>query len=76
MSLISCQSISKTFGVRPLFENVSNTISEGERIGLIGPNGSGKTTLVQILSAAMDADEGKVAFRRPPPELCPAGARF
>ncbi len=50
MSLISCQNISKTFGVRTLFQNLSIVVSEGERIGLIGPNGSGKSTLVSILA--------------------------
>lgn len=64
MSLISCQSISKTFGVRPLFQNLSIVISEGERIGLIGPNGSGKSTLVSILAGLEKADDGVVAFRR------------
>lgn len=62
--LISSQSVSKTFGAKPLFENVTLTISEGERIGLIGPNGSGKSTLVQILAGMQDPDDGLVAFRK------------
>jgi ATP-binding cassette subfamily F protein uup len=64
MSLISCQNISKTFGVRPLFQNLSIVISEGERIGLIGPNGSGKSTLVSILAGVEKPDDGIVAFRK------------
>src|SRR6476646_3394195 len=64
MSLISCQNISKTFGVRKLFENLSIVIAEGERIGLIGPNGSGKSTLVSILAGIETADDGVVAFRK------------
>ena len=64
MSLISCQNISKTFGVRPLFENLSIVISEGERIGLIGPNGSGKSTLVSILAGVEVPDDGIVACRK------------
>jgi ATP-binding cassette subfamily F protein uup len=62
--LISCQSISKTFGARPLFENISLTISEGERIGLIGPNGAGKSTLIQILAGIQTPDSGSVSLRK------------
>jgi len=62
--LISCQSIGKTFGARPLFENISLTISEGERIGLIGPNGAGKSTLIQILAGTQTADAGSVSLRK------------
>lgn len=62
--LISCQSISKTFGARPLFENISLTISDGERIGLIGPNGAGKSTLIQILAGVQTPDSGGVSLRK------------
>jgi len=62
--LISCQSITKTFGARPLFENISLTISEGERIGLIGPNGAGKSTLIQILAGLQTPDSGSVSLRK------------
>ena len=64
MALISCQSISKTFGARPLFENLSLTIDSGERIGLIGPNGAGKSTLIQILAGVQTPDDGIVTFRK------------
>jgi ABC transport system ATP-binding/permease protein len=62
--LINCQSITKTFGARPLFANISLTVSEGERIGLIGPNGAGKTTLMQILAGIQEPDSGTVSIRR------------
>jgi len=48
--IVNAQEITKAFGANPLFQNVSFTISEGDRIGLIGPNGSGKTTLLRILA--------------------------
>ncbi len=62
--IINAQEISKAFGAKPLFQNVSFTISEGDRIGLIGPNGSGKSTLLRILAGLMDADSGNVAARK------------
>src|SRR3954468_6257621 len=62
--LVSCNSLSKTYGSRTLFENISLGISEGERLGLIGPNGSGKSTLLKILSARMEPDSGTVSLRR------------
>ena len=45
--IISAHDLSKKFGVAPLFQNISFTVSEGDRIGLIGPNGSGKSTLLR-----------------------------
>src|SRR6476469_9375321 len=62
--LESCSGISKSFGSRVLFENISLGISEGERLGLIGPNGSGKSTLLTILSGEVEPDSGSVSMRR------------
>jgi len=62
--IINAQKISKAFGANPLFQNVSFTVSEGDRIGLIGPNGSGKSTLLRILGGAVEADAGAVAVRK------------
>ena len=62
--LASCSSLSKTYGSRILFENISLGISEGERLGLIGPNGSGKSTLLKILSGRLEPDSGTVSLRR------------
>ncbi len=62
--IINAQAISKAFGAKPLFQEVSFTVSEGDRIGLIGPNGSGKSTLLRILAGTEDADDGNVAFRK------------
>ena len=62
--LLSCQNISKSFGVRPLFEGLSFGLSEGERTGLIGPNGAGKSTLLKILAGSETPDSGAVTPRR------------
>ena len=62
--LINVRSISKAFGAEPLFQNVSFTVSEGDRIGLIGPNGSGKSTLLRILAGTENTDDGEIAFRK------------
>jgi len=62
--ILNAQQISNAFGVAPLFRNVSFTVSEGDRIGLIGPNGSGKSTLLKILAGRIPADDGEVAVRK------------
>src|SRR5258706_6497258 len=59
--LLSCQSLSKSFGARPLFEDISLSISDGDRLGLIGPNGSGKSTLLRVLAGRQSPDPGSTA---------------
>jgi ATP-binding cassette subfamily F protein uup len=62
--LINLQEISKAFGAAPLFENVTMTVSDGDRIGLIGPNGAGKSTLLQILAGVQNPDKGIRSVRK------------
>ncbi len=62
--LLVANGIGKSFGARPLFDNLSLAISEGERLGLIGPNGSGKSTLLRILAGAIAPDSGTISVRR------------
>ncbi len=62
--IISAQGLSKRYGVAPLFQNISFTVSEGERIGVIGPNGSGKSTLLEMLIGRVKPDSGDVAIRK------------
>ena len=62
--IISAQGLSKKFGVEPLFRNISFTVSQGDRIGVIGPNGSGKSTLLEILAGRIKPDSGDVAVRK------------
>jgi ATP-binding cassette subfamily F protein uup len=62
--IISVQSLTKRFGVAPLFRNLTFMVSEGERIGVIGPNGSGKSTLLEILAGRLQPDSGELAMRK------------
>src|SRR5438445_13605385 len=62
--LESCTSLSKRYGSRVLFENISLGIADGERLGLIGPNGAGKSTLLKILAVQIEPDAGSVSLRR------------
>src|SRR5467141_958419 len=62
--IISAQGLSKRYGVAPLFQNISFTVSEGDRIGVIGPNGSGKSTLLEMLIGRVKPDSGDVATRK------------
>jgi len=62
--LITCQSVSKAFGERPLFEGLSFALHEGDRVGLIGPNGAGKSTLLKILTGLEQPDEGDCTRRK------------
>src|SRR5215469_218407 len=62
--LLSVSGIRKSYGARTLFENLSLSIADGDRTGLIGPNGSGKTTLLEILAGREAADAGERALRK------------
>ena len=60
MITISATSLSKSYGVIPIIENVSFHLNDGEKLGVVGINGAGKTTLLNILAGDIDPDEGSV----------------
>lgn len=60
--MVSFENVSKSYGARVLFENVTFNINKGERIGLVGRNGYGKTTLMRIITGEESADDGKVSI--------------
>ncbi|MCF8589891.1 ABC-F family ATP-binding cassette domain-containing protein [Gordonia liuliyuniae] len=60
-SLITAEKISKSFGIKPLLDEVSVGVHEGERIGVVGLNGGGKTTLLEILAGITEPDDGRVS---------------
>ena len=64
MARLAAQGISKYFGERALFSNLSFEIGDGDKIGLVGDNGCGKTTLLRILMGEERADEGEVVRYR------------
>jgi len=61
--LLSTQTIAKSYGAAPLFKNISLSIQDGDRLGVIGPNGSGKSTLLEILAGIREPDSGEVVRR-------------
>jgi len=63
MSLLKLEKVTKRFGGLVAVNNVSLEISEGERLGIVGPNGSGKTTLFNLISGVHIPDEGRITFR-------------
>ncbi|MGH7257850.1 MAG: ABC-F family ATP-binding cassette domain-containing protein [Nitrospiraceae bacterium] len=62
--LLSCESVSKTYGVKALFTDLSLALFEGDHVGLVGPNGSGKSTLLKILAGLETPDRGTRTIRR------------
>ncbi len=62
--ILNAQSISKTFGATPLFRDISITVEDGARIGLIGPNAAGKSTLLAVLASQIEPDTGELAVRK------------
>src|SRR5437867_10269803 len=61
--LLSCEAISKAYGTRSLFDNLSFGLLEGDQAGLVGPNGAGKSTLLRILSGDETPDRGTRSLR-------------
>lgn len=61
--LLDIQNVSKRFGERVLFEDISFSIGEGQRVGLIAQNGTGKTTLLSMLTGDENCDSGAIIYR-------------
>src|SRR4051794_40731444 len=62
--LLGIQDLTKRYGPRPLFTDLSLDLRAGERVGLIGPNGSGKSTLLRLLAGRDQPDAGTRSVRR------------
>lgn len=61
---LDVQNISKSFGALVLFSDISFSISQGQRVGLIAKNGTGKSTLLRVIAGKESADNGDIIFRR------------
>lgn len=64
MTILSLEGVRKGLNDRVLFDDLSLSVGEGERIGLVGPNGCGKSTLMRILAGKLEPDEGQRVLRR------------
>ena len=62
--MLTIGGLSKSFGGRVLFEDVTLQVNRGDRIGLVGPNGAGKTTLLRLILGDEEPDDGKINFQR------------
>lgn len=77
--MLTISKISKGFGQKTLFSDISLRLLRGERIGLVGPNGAGKTTLFSIILGELEADSGEIELERDtrigflPQESAPTG---
>ena len=64
MNILNIEKVSKTYGEKELFNNISLGINSGDKIGLIGVNGTGKSTLLKIIAGVEEPDEGQVVKGR------------
>ena len=63
MVLLTAENIRKSYGTRVIFDDISFSIHEGDKIGVIGVNGTGKSTLMSMLFGMYEPDEGEIYVR-------------
>jgi ATP-binding cassette subfamily F protein uup len=62
MHILSIESISKNYGLKPLFKDISLGLDSEDRVGVVGVNGSGKTTLLRLIARQVQPDSGRIVF--------------
>jgi ABC transport system ATP-binding/permease protein len=62
--LLTCESLEKSFGARAVFTDISLSLHDGDRLGIVGPNGAGKSTFLRILGGNVKPDSGTVSLRK------------
>ena len=62
MNVLTAENVSKSYGMKTLFDNISFTISDSDKIGLIGLNGTGKSTLLKVISGEDSVDSGTITI--------------
>ena len=60
MNILNIEHVSKVFGEKTIFDDVSFGIQEGDKIGIIGINGTGKTTLLRMIAGVEEPDSGQI----------------
>ena len=63
ISYLQIENLTKSFGAKVLFENISFGVAENQRIAIVAKNGTGKTTLLNIIAGDEDYDSGRITFR-------------
>ena len=64
MIILALQGIKKNFGTNEVLRDVSFTLQDGERMGLVGVNGSGKSTLMKIIAGLETSDDGTLSMQK------------
>ena len=60
MIILSCKDICKSYGIRDILKDITFSINEGDKVGIIGANGEGKSTLFKILTKEISQDSGEI----------------
>lgn len=64
MIVLSCKDICKSYGIRDVLKNITFSVNEGEKVGIIGANGEGKSTLFKIITRELSQDSGEIFIDR------------